>query len=180
MPTNRKGDDMSGLEDLIKSARGGSGGGGGLGDLIGGALGRTATGGMGGSTGRGMGGGLGGGVGGGLLGALLPVVASMLANGGLKKLLAGLQAKGLGSEADSWVSSGANRPVKGTQVREVLGDDEITRISDKLGISKDEAAEAVAMVLPDVVDQVTPQGELPPDDELDSAFKQLQSAGNAG
>jgi len=31
-----------------------------------------------------------------------------------------------------------------------------------------------------VVDQVTPQGELPPDDELDSAFKQLQSAGNAG
>lgn len=166
---------MSGLDDLIKSARGGSGGGGSLGDLIGGALGRTGAGGIGGTTGRGMGGGLGGG----LLGALLPVVASMLANGGLKKLLAGLQAKGLGSEADSWVSAGENKPVEGAQVREVLGDDEITRISDQLGVTKDEAAEAVATVLPDVVDQVTPRGELPPDDELDSAFEQLRSAGDA-
>jgi uncharacterized protein YidB (DUF937 family) len=163
---------VSGLDDLIKSAQGGgAAGGGGLGDLIGGVLGgRGATGGSGSPA---------GGLGGGLLGALLPVVASMLANGGLKKLLAGLQAKGLGAEADSWVSPGANKQVGGAEVRDVLGDDEITRISDKLGIPEDEAAEAVATVLPDVVDQVTPEGKLPADDELDSAFGRLRSLGPA-
>ena len=154
---------MSSLEDLIKGASGGSGGGG-LGDLIGGVLG-----------GRGSGTGSGGGMSGGLLGALLPVVASMLANGGLEKLLAGMQAKGLSSEADSWVSSDANQAVDAGQVRDVLGDDKITQISEKLGISTDEAAQAVAAVLPDVVDQVTPAGKLPPGDELDSAFGRLES-----
>ncbi len=157
---------MGGLDDLLKGAKSGGGSGsGGLGDLLGGILG-------GGSRGGSLaGGGLGGNP---MLRMLLPMVASMLMNGGLKKLLSGLQANGKAKEADSWVAKGENQRVAGEDVRNAVGDDEITSIADKLGVSKDEAADAVAQVLPDVVDQVTPNGELPPDDELESAFDRLK------
>ena len=108
---------------------------------------------------------------------LLPLVASMLMNGGLQKILGRLQANGRGAEADSWVSAGANKEVGGADVRQALDDDEITSIATKLGVNEDEAAEAVARVLPDVVDQVTPEGQLPPDDELDEKFGRLHQLG---
>ena len=129
---------MGGLDDLLKGTKGG-GGGGGLGDLLGGILG---GGGRGGSLAAG---GLGGNP---MLRMLLPMVASMLANGGLRKVLGGLQANGKASEADSWVAKGSNQPVGGEDVRNAVGDDEITSMAEKLGVSKDEAAEAVAQVLP--------------------------------
>jgi uncharacterized protein YidB (DUF937 family) len=108
------------------------------------------------------------------------MVASMLANGGLQKVLAGLRDKGKASEADSWVSRGENKPVAGEDIRDAVGDDEITSIADQLGVSKDEAASAVAALLPDVVDQVSPSGELPPDDELEAQLGRLREAGSAG
>jgi hypothetical protein len=76
---------MVGLDDLLKGAQGG---GGGLGGLLGGILGGGAG---GGSAGGQSAGGLGGNP---MLRMLLPAIASMLANGGLKKVLSGLQAKG--------------------------------------------------------------------------------------
>ena len=158
---------MSGLDDLLKGAGGGSGGGG-LGDLLGGILGGGAR-----------SGGLGGGAGGGMMGMLLPLVASLLMNGGLKKIMGQLQANGRGAEADSWVSPGANKPLDGAAVREALDDKEIAGIAERLGVSEDEAAEAVARVLPDVVDQVSPNGELPPDDELDEKFGRLHELGKS-
>ena len=156
---------MSGLDDLLKGAQGG---GGGLGGLLGGILGgggRASSGGLGGNP---------------MLRMLLPLVASMLANGGLQKVLSRLQEKGKATEADSWVSHGENRPVAGEDIRDAVGDDEITSIADKLGVSRDEAASAVAAVLPDVVDQVTPSGELPPDDELEAQLGRLKEVGSAG
>ncbi|MBA2294916.1 MAG: DUF937 domain-containing protein, partial [Actinobacteria bacterium] len=64
-------------------------------------------------------------------------------------------------------------------VRQAMDDDELDRIAQQLGISKDEAAAAVAQILPDVVDQATPAGELPPDDELDEKFGRLHELGGS-
>jgi uncharacterized protein YidB (DUF937 family) len=147
---------MSGFDDLRKSA-----GEGGLGSVLGGILG-------------GSGGGAGGALGNPMLRMLLPAVASMLANGGLSKILSRLQANGKGAQADSWIAKGENRPVAPEDVREAAGDDEITSIAEKLGVSKNEAAAAVAQVLPDVVDQVSPDGELPAEDELDDQLGKLK------
>jgi len=161
---------MGGLDDLKNSATGGSGG---VGDLLGGLGG---GGGLGGVLGGILGGSRGGSgaLGNPMLRMLLPAVASMLANGGLRKVLSGLQAKGKAAEADSWVAQGENQPIAGTDVREAVGDEEIASIAERLGVSNDEAADAVAQVLPDVVDQVSPNGELPPDDELESALDRLK------
>lgn len=163
---------MSGLDDLTKSI-GSAGQAGGMGDLLGG----LGGGGLGGVLGGILGGGAGrsGGLGGGnpLLRMLLPLVASLLMNGGLKKILGRLQAQGKGAEADSWVGRGANEPLGAADVSEAIDDEELERIARQLGVSKEEAAEAVAQVLPDVVDQATPAGELPADEELDEKFGRL-------
>ena len=114
---------------------------------------------------------------GGLLGALLPVLGGMLAGGGLQKVLSGFEANGLAAQADSWVATGDNAPISGADVRKVVGDEELAQIAAQLGVSEDEAADAVAQVLPTVVDQVSPDGQLAPDDELDTAFSKLENLG---
>ena len=164
---------MSGLDDLSKSIGAGNRGDGGLGDLLGG----LGGGGLGGVLGGILGGGAarGGGLGGGspILRMLLPLVASMLMNGGLQKILDRLQQQGKGAKGQSWVSTGPNEPVDAADIREALDDQELSRIAQELGVSEDEAAEAVAQVLPDVIDQATPQGELPANEELDEKFGRL-------
>ena len=152
---------MGGLDDLLKGA-GGSGGG--LGDLLGGILGGGSGGGSPDS------GGLGGNP---MLKMLLPLVASLLMNGGLQKILGRLQQSGKGSTGQSWVSAGPNEPVDGADIRAALDEQELADIAQQLGVSEDEAADAVALVLPDVVDKATPAGELPEDDELDQTFGRL-------
>jgi uncharacterized protein YidB (DUF937 family) len=153
---------MGGLDDLLKGADGSDGGG--LGDLLGGILGGGARGGSLDS------GGLGGNP---MLRMLLPLVASLLMNGGLQRILGRLQQSGKGSTGQSWVSAGPNEPVDGADIRAALDEGELSDIAQQLGVSEDEAADAVARVLPDVVDRATPAGELPDDDELDRTFGRL-------
>jgi uncharacterized protein YidB (DUF937 family) len=153
---------MAGLDDVLGQLLGGQGGGGGLGSMLSGLTGGGGSGGSGG--------------GGGMLAALAPMVGGLLAGGGLQKMLSGFQSKGMGAQADSWVGTGENEPVTGDQVREVIGDDEIARVAEKLGVSHEQAASALAEVLPQVVDKTSPDGQLPPEEELDSAFDRLQQS----
>jgi uncharacterized protein YidB (DUF937 family) len=148
---------VAGLDELLKGTKGG-----GLGDLLGGVLG-------GGGAAAG-GSGLGGNP---MLRMLLPLVASMLMNGGLQKILGRMQAQGQGAKAESWVGTGANEPIGASEVRDAIDPADLDRIAEQLGVSRDEAAEAVAEVLPDVVDRASPDGKLPDDDELDRKFGRL-------
>jgi uncharacterized protein YidB (DUF937 family) len=157
---------MSQFDDLLGGLLGGKGGGGGgLDDLLG-----QLTGGQGGST---LGTRAGAGGGAGVLAALLPLIARFLSNGGLNKILAGFQQKGMTSQAASWVGTGDNEAVSGAAVEEVVGADEIRAIAEQLGISEQQAADAVAEVLPRVVDQVSPEGELPAEADLDDLFAKI-------
>ena len=153
---------MGVFDDLLKGGQGG--GGGGLGGLLGGILGGSGRGGQLDT------GGLGGNP---MLRMLLPMVAGMLMNGGLQKILGRLQQNGKGTKGQSWVASGPNEPADAADIRDALDKDELAGIANQLGVSEDEAAQAVAQVLPDVVDQVTPEGKVPPDEELDEKFGRL-------
>jgi len=118
-----------------------------------------------------------GGGGGSGLSTLLPVVAGVLASGGLSKILGGLKSNGLAEQADSWVGTGANKAVSGSEVEQAVGKEQIQDIARQLGVSEPEAADAVAKVLPEVVDKVSPEGKLPPEPDLDAAFDKLAKAG---
>ncbi len=172
---------MSGLDDLVKGINGS--GGGGLGDLLGGLAGGAGSGGgledivgalTGGDGTEGRNGGMGG-----LLGSLLPALGGMLAGGGLQQILSGFQANGRATEADSWLGTGANQPVSGDDVRKAVSSEELAKVAAKLGVSTDEAADALAQILPGVVDRVSPDGHLASDGELESAFEALERSGGA-
>jgi uncharacterized protein YidB (DUF937 family) len=181
---------MSGLDDLIGSLTKSGSGGGGIDDLLGGLLG--GAGGSGGSSGSSgglddlLGGLLGGGSGGSggtkaggvdmgaLVGALAPVVIGMIKSGGLQKVVQGFQQKGMGAQADSWVSTGGNAQVSGSDMRVGLGDDEVRQFAQEAGIPEDEAADVLAAVVPQVVNGLTPDGRVPSDDELEALLRQLQ------
>jgi uncharacterized protein YidB (DUF937 family) len=51
-------------------------------------------------------------------------------------------------------------------VRRALGDQEVNRIAGELGLPEDQAAEVLAAALPDAVDYVTPEGEVPDDETV--------------
>jgi uncharacterized protein YidB (DUF937 family) len=72
----------------------------------------------------------------------------------------------MGGKANSWVGSGPNESVSGDEVRRALGDQEVNRIAGELRLPEDQAAEVLAAALPDAVDYVTPEGEVPDDETV--------------
>jgi len=60
----------------------------------------------------------------------------------------------------SWVGTGSNLPVSATQIASVLGDGPLADIASKLGVSSGDASSQLAGLLPQVVDKLTPGGEI--------------------
>ena len=103
----------------------------------------------------GLGGLLGGGLGGGLA-------------GGLGDLLRQFEQKGHGDTAKSWVQPGENKPIDDRQLSEVLGPDVLDDLSSRTGLSTQEILSRLSRDLPATVDDLTPDGQLPEDDNDDT------------
>jgi len=81
--------------------------------------------------------------------------------GGLGGLLQQLQQGGLGEAAKSWVSTGQNMPVSAEQLQSALGGDRIDALAQQAGLPAGDLASQLAQYLPQVVDHLTPNGQLP-------------------
>ncbi len=95
---------------------------------------------------------------------LLEIVMQLVNNpqtGGLGGLVQSFQQGGLGEIVNSWVSTGANLPVSGEQLQSVLGGDLLGKLAAQLGTSPQAASGSLADLLPQVIDQLTPGGQLP-------------------
>jgi uncharacterized protein YidB (DUF937 family) len=82
-------------------------------------------------------------------------------SGGIGGLIAKLTNGGLGQHVQSWIGHGENQPVNADQVRQALGEDQITKLAQQAGTTPDEAANQLAQKLPGAVDQLTPEGSVP-------------------
>jgi uncharacterized protein YidB (DUF937 family) len=82
-------------------------------------------------------------------------------SGGLQGLTSKLASSGLGQQVQSWVGNGQNQPVSGPQVQDAMDPSQIHAMSQQSGMSHEETADHVAKALPDMVDQATPQGQMP-------------------
>ncbi len=93
---------------------------------------------------------------------LLPIILSVLQSrqGGLSGLVNAFQQQGLGNVVQSWIGTGANQPISPDQVTQVLGHDQVQQVADEAGISHEEAKTGIAAMLPQIVDRLTPNGEL--------------------
>lgn len=81
--------------------------------------------------------------------------------GGLGGLLQQLQQGGLGEVVQSWVSTGQNLPVSADQLQSALGADRIDALAQQVGMPAGDLSRQLAQYLPQVVDQLTPGGQLP-------------------
>ncbi len=95
-------------------------------------------------------------------GNLLAAAASLLQqNGGLTEVLAKFEQAGLGSAAQSWVGTGPNASIDADQLTNVLGSGAIGQVASQLGMSNGQAGSALAQLLPEIINQLTPQGQVP-------------------
>jgi uncharacterized protein YidB (DUF937 family) len=102
---------------------------------------------------------------GGLGGLLAGGAAGSILSGGLGDLLGQLQKGGQGEVADSWVGKGENKPIAPGDLANALGADQIDSIASQAGMSRDDLLQGLSQYLPGVIDQLTPDGRLPNEDE---------------
>jgi uncharacterized protein YidB (DUF937 family) len=95
--------------------------------------------------------------------------------GGLGGLLEQFKAAGLGEHADSWVGTGTNKPVSGDQVSSALGSSNIAAMAQKLGINAQTASAGLAALLPVIIDQMTPKGQVDHNADLGSMLAALRT-----
>ena len=99
-----------------------------------------------------------------LITLLLPLAMRWVQrNGGLREVLKRFQQKGYSRQAASWVAAGDNQQLREEAVDEVVGHDELARMAQQLGLPEREVAQGFAEILPEMVNQLTPQGELTED-----------------
>ena len=123
--------------DLPSGQSGTLGGGGSLGDLLRGTL-------------------------GGVLGG---AAAGTVLNGGLGGLLKQLQESGQADVAHSWIGTGPNKTISQGDLASALGGDTLNALSEQTGLDRDDLLAGLSQHLPRFVDQLTPDGRLPTEEE---------------
>ncbi|AMM26725.1 YidB family protein [Variovorax sp. PAMC 28711] len=99
------------------------------------------------------------------MGAIAGALGGLLANNGSQGGLGGLVSKfeqaGMGDVIGSWIGKGDNAPISGGQLGNVLGSDAISSIASKLGVNATTLLPMLAAMLPQLINQLTPQGKAP-------------------
>ena len=90
---------------------------------------------------------------------------------GLAGVVKQFQAGGLADQVKSWVGTGQNQPISADQLTNVLGQDNVAKMSQKLGLSPQIVSAGLAAVLPAIVDHLTPKGKIEPGADLQAGLK---------
>lgn len=171
---NRVEPSQLGLDDILGSVLGGGRGNqaqmggmgtGALGSILGSVLGagqRRSS----GFGGKGM-----------LVAALMPMVLAWIQrNGGLSGALGKLQNMGFGQQAQSWMSNQElNDNVDPNEIDKIFDHHEIRDVAQKVGADETEVRQGLAELLPEVVNQLTPHGDLQTEQEANQEIEQILS-----
>ena len=78
-----------------------------------------------------------------------------------RSLLERFQNSGLGPQVASWIGNGANQPISAEQVKQALGDGPLRTLAEHVGLDENETASHLSGLLPQLVDHLTPNGQMP-------------------
>jgi len=96
--------------------------------------------------------------------------------GGLGGLIEKFESAGLGPAISAWVGSGANQPVSADALHGILGSDFVQQIAAKTGLPIEQLLPQIAEHLPQLVDGMTPNGQVPSGNSLvDAGLSFLKS-----
>jgi uncharacterized protein YidB (DUF937 family) len=123
----------------------------------------------------GMGGGLGG-----LLGGLLGGAGGQQSQAGGGAMAAGLAAllqqfsgAGYGQQAQSWVGRGQNQPIDPNALMQVFGRDRLAALAQQNNMPMDAMLTGLSEQLPQAVDEMTPDGQIPDADGMAQVFRKV-------
>ena len=102
----------------------------------------------------------------GLGGALAGGAAGSVLSGGLNDLLKQFQQAGQGDVAKSWVGKGPNQSITSDDLAQALGADQIQTLMAHSGLTQQDLLAGLSQHLPEVVDELTPDGRVPNETEL--------------
>ncbi len=109
----------------------------------------------------------------GIMGLVLQLLSQP---GALQSMLQQFQSAGLGAHAQSWVGTGANMPISPEDLLKVFGHGQMQAWGQQLGMQPHEAASGLSSVLPEVVNQLTPDGQVGHANEIDALLGSLRKA----
>ena len=102
--------------------------------------------------------------------ALVQIATSLITNHSSGNGLAGLaqqfDQQGLGHLMQSWIGTGENHAITPDQMHQVLGREQVEQLAQQHGMQGSELTGALAKMLPQIVDKLTPQGQVPHRNDL--------------
>ncbi len=101
-----------------------------------------------------------------------PILQMIQQNGGLQQILGQLQNSPIGEQVNSWLGTGANEAVSPDQVAEAMPH-AVEDLASKTGMSAEQVSSSISELLPNLVDKLSPGGQLPGADQLGDVLKQI-------
>ena len=98
-------------------------------------------------------------------GLLAGGAAGSVLSGGLNDLLNQFQQSGHGDVAKTWVDTGPNKAISSDDLAKALGGDQISTLMAHTGLSRQDLLAGLSQYLPEAVNQPTPDGRLPTEQE---------------
>ncbi len=110
------------------------------------------------------------------LGAILNYINSAQV-GGLAGLQSMFQQGGLGHIVSSWIGTGQNLPISADQLQSVLPSGALQQVAQQAGMDPSRLAGLMSTLLPNLVDKLTPNGQLPEAGSLQQMLKSFTANG---
>lgn len=105
---------------------------------------------------------------------VVEMLKGLLSHPELGGLVSAFQNNGLGDTVASWISNNANLPISAEQIQSALGQGPLQDVASQMGLSTDTVASTLSERLPGLVDQLTPNGQLPSGDLMSQGLGLLQ------
>ncbi len=85
---------------------------------------------------------------------------------GLEALVEKLRNGGLADRVESWISTGANKPVAPQELEQALSPEETESLASSAGMERPGLLALLSQMLPRLIDGLTPQGRMPTQGEV--------------
>jgi uncharacterized protein YidB (DUF937 family) len=88
-------------------------------------------------------------------------IQRLFGGNGMQGIVSRLTDAGLGQQVQSWIGMGENQPVSGQQLQQAMDPSALRQLAQQTGMEPGQLCDQIAKVLPNLIDQVTPDGQLP-------------------
>jgi uncharacterized protein YidB (DUF937 family) len=88
-------------------------------------------------------------------------ISQLFGGNGLQGIMAKMQSNGMNQQVGSWVGTGQNMPVSGSDIQKMMNPQELAQLAERQGMSPEQMCQHIAQALPSLVDQATPNGQVP-------------------